>query len=147
VVEELSKLSVDNVPVAEAWERLKRDSSAQLVDVRTKAEWNFVGVPDLGSVGRSAHLLEWQTYPQGSTASDFVDRCTSALRAAGAGPETHVFFLCRSGARSLSAARAVAGAGYANCHNIEEGFEGPLDENRHRGVQGWKAIGLPWIQS
>ena len=140
------QLAVTNVPVTEAWERLKRDPKAQLVDVRTKAEWNFVGVPDLTSINRDAILLEWQSYPEGAAVDDFVGRCGPMLSSAGAGRETEVFFLCRSGARSLNAARALATAGYANCRNISEGFEGPLDEHRHRGSQGWKAAGLPWVQ-
>jgi len=146
VLQEQSRLAVDNVPVTEAWERLKSDPKAQLVDVRTKAEWNFVGVPDLTSIGRSAILIEWQTYPQGTTSADFVERCADALRGTGVDSGTDVFFLCRSGARSLSAARAVAAAGLAKCHNIAEGFEGALDDHRHRGAEGWRAAGLPWHQ-
>ena len=139
-------LTVQNVPVAEAWERLKRDAKAQLVDVRTKAEWNFVGVPDLAPINRATILIEWQSYPQGTTADDFAGRCAAALSAAGGDRDSEVFFLCRSGARSLSAARAMASEGYAKCRNIAEGFEGPLDERRHRSVAGWKAAGLPWYQ-
>ena len=146
MLQELSRLNVDNVAVGETWRRLERDPKAQLVDVRTKAEWNFVGVPDLAPIGRSAILIEWQTYPQGATASDFVERCSEALRQAGAAADTDIFFLCRSGARSLSAARALASAGFANCHNVAEGFEGPLDDKRHRVCGGWKAAGLPWFQ-
>lgn len=147
VLQERSRLEVDNVPVVEAWQRLERDPKAQLVDVRTKAEWQFVGVPDMVSLGRATILIEWQTYPQGAATPDFVERCAEALHHAGAGPETHVFFLCRSGARSLSAARAMADIGFARCHNISEGFEGPLDSKRHRASLGWKAAGLPWFQS
>lgn len=146
MLQEASRTAVDNVPVLEAWQRLERDPKAQLVDVRTKAEWNFVGVPDLAPIGRSALLIEWQTYPQGVTASDFVERCSASLRETGAGADTDVYFLCRSGARSLSAARAMAAAGFARCHNIAEGFEGPLDERRRRLCGGWKVEGLPWFQ-
>jgi len=137
---------VGHVSVTEAWQRLEREPKAQLVDVRTKAEWNFVGVPDLAPVHRSAILIEWQSYPQGTTASDFVERCSEALLQAGAGSDTDVFFLCRSGARSLSAARAMAASGFTKCHNVDDGFEGPLDDHRHRACGGWKAAGLPWYQ-
>ena len=140
-------LAVRNVPVAEAWERLKRNPKTQLVDVRTKAEWNFVGVPDLSKIGRAVILIEWQTYPQGATTEDFTDRCAAAIEAAGATPDDEVFFLCRSGARSLSAARAMAGIGFSKCLNVAEGFEGPLDDHRHRSLAGWKVAGLPWYQA
>ena len=146
MLQEQLKLTVDNVPVTEAWGRLSHDPKAQLVDVRTKAEWNFVGVPDLSPIGRAAILIEWQTYPQGSSPGDFAERCADALRTAGAEADTDVYFLCRSGARSLSAARAVSASGFNKCHNIAEGFEGALDDHRHRGAEGWKAAGLPWYQ-
>ena len=137
---------VGSVSVKEAWQSLEKNPAAQLVDVRTSAEWQFVGVPDLTRLGRSAHLIEWQSYPEGTIAGDFVTRCTSALQQVGAGPETDLFFLCRSGARSLSAARAMVAAGFRRCHNIVEGFEGPLDHQRHRASAGWKVAGLPWVQ-
>jgi rhodanese-related sulfurtransferase len=146
VSQEQVMVDVDSVSVAEAWQRLERDAKAQLVDVRTKAEWQFVGVPDLTGLSRSAVLIEWQTYPQGTTASDFAERCTDALRQAGADTESNVFFICRSGARSLSAARVMAASGFSRCHNVAEGFEGPLDGERHRSVSGWKVAGLPWTQ-
>jgi len=58
-----------------------------------------------------------------------------------------LFFICRSGSRSLAAAKAMAAAGYRACHNVAGGFEGPLDDERHRGyAEGWKAAGLPWLQ-
>jgi rhodanese-related sulfurtransferase len=146
VLQDLSKSAVDNLSVDEAWRRLGSDPKAQLVDVRTKAEWRFVGVPDLAPIGRSALQIEWQTYPEGAAVPDFVDRCAAALRQSGAGPDQDVFFLCRSGARSLSAARAMANAGFPKCHNVAEGFEGPLDRERHRAAGGWKVAGLPWYQ-
>jgi rhodanese-related sulfurtransferase len=137
---------VDNVGVRETWERLRQDPSAVLVDVRTEAEWNFVGIPDLSPIGRKAHLVEWQSYPSGQVDKDFAAKCEAALASVGAGKTTEVFFLCRSGARSLSAARAMSAAGFIRCHNVKEGFEGPLDGNRQRRAEGWKAAGLPWLQ-
>lgn len=146
MLQDLSHSAIDSVPVADAWRCLVADTKAQLVDVRTRAEWQFVGVPDLSSIGRAPILIEWQTYPEGTTTADFAERCGEALREAGAGPQTDIFFLCRSGGRSLSAARAMANAGYAKCHNVAEGFEGPLDTRQHRAASGWKVAGLPWHQ-
>jgi rhodanese-related sulfurtransferase len=110
---------------------------ARLIDVRTRPEWEYVGhVP--GSI-----LIEWTTYPSGARNPRFVDE----LRAAAADPDTPLLFLCRSGQRSDSAARAAAAAGYRKAFNMLEGFEGPKDPEGHRStLSGWRKAGLPWVQ-
>ncbi|HEY0107345.1 MAG TPA: rhodanese-like domain-containing protein [Rhizomicrobium sp.] len=128
----------------EAWALLQSEPQAALVDVRTRAEWSFVGVPDLTPLGREAALVEWQQFPSMQVNPDFV------AQAAAAGPDKAVplLFLCRSGARSRSAAIAMTQAGYARAYNVAGGFEGDLDEARHRGRKnGWKASGLAWKQT
>jgi rhodanese-related sulfurtransferase len=137
-----------DIGAAEAWDMLTGDPKAQLVDVRTVAEWNFVGLPDLASLGRKVHCVEWQNFPAMAPNPDFVCEASGALAAAGAEKETPVLFLCRSGARSRAAAMAMTLAGYRKAFNIADGFEGDLDAERHRGKsKGWKAQGLPWKQS
>ena len=128
----------------EAWDLLQSDPAAVLVDVRTQAEWNFVGLPDLASVGRQAALVEWQMFPTMQVNPGFVEQTAQAASDKAA----PVLFLCRSGARSRSAAIALTRAGYAKAYNIAGGFEGDLDGMRHRGHKnGWKASGLPWKQT
>ncbi|WP_350335802.1 rhodanese-like domain-containing protein [Coralliovum pocilloporae] len=137
-----------DISVAELGERLGEDSNAVLIDVRTQAEWAFVGVPDLSEAGRDPLFLEWQSFPGGQQNGQFVDLLTQALGANGLGKETALYFLCRSGARSAAAAAAMTQAGFKACFNIAEGFEGPMDQDGHRGtVSGWKQCGLPWRQS
>jgi rhodanese-related sulfurtransferase len=137
-----------DIGAAEAWDLLTGDPKAQLVDVRTIAEWNFVGLPDLASLGRRVHCVEWQGFPSSAPNPDFVAQASSALSAAGADKQTPVLFLCRSGGRSRAAAMAMTRAGYQNSLNIADGFEGDLDGARHRGQNnGWKVQGLPWKQS
>lgn len=141
------KSPVDEVDVATAWNGLKAASRSQLVDVRTRAEWTYVGIPDLGTLGKRAVLVEWQTFPDQSVDPRFAQSLASELKTLGVQVDDDLFFICRSGSRSLAAARAMAVAGYRACHNVSEGFEGPLDDARHRGaLLGWKAIGLPWQQ-
>ena len=131
----------------EAWGVLSSDSRAALVDVRTQPEWSFVGVPDLSGIGGELIRLEWQTYPSMQVDPGFATKLDAALKAAGAGADTPVFFLCRSGARSASAAAAMARSGYQRCFNVVGGFEGARDQDGHRGtVEGWKAEKLPWGQ-
>jgi rhodanese-related sulfurtransferase len=145
-VESLEVVHIDDVPVEEVWARLADDAGAVLIDVRTRAEWTFVGLPDLKAIGKRVLTVEWQTYPEGTDAG-FADRMTKALDAAGATKDNELFFICRSGARSRLAAEAMAHAGYRRCRNVADGFEGPLDADRHRGqVAGWKAAGLAWVQ-
>ena len=133
-----------DISATEAWERLKSDPKAQLLDVRTVAEWNFVGLPDLSGLGRRVHCVEWQSFPSGSRNPGFVMEAGQALD----DPKAQVMVICRSGARSRAAAIALTQAGFAQAFNIAGGFEGDLDSERHRGKKnGWKAQGLPWKQS
>ncbi len=97
-----------DVTAVEAFDLLKQHPNAQLVDVRTRAEWSFVGLPDLSSVDREPICLEWQQYPTMSVMPNFAGVLATELRARGASPDTPILFLCRSGARSLAAARALA---------------------------------------
>ena len=137
-----------DVSAADAYSMLESDKSAILVDVRTKAEWTFVGVPDLSGIGKETLFAEWQEFPAMKVAADFAPHLVETLRARGVSAAAPVLFLCRSGARSRAAAIALTKAGQERCYNIAQGFEGPLDDKQKRGsVDGWKANGLPWAQS
>jgi rhodanese-related sulfurtransferase len=137
-----------DISAAEAYSILERDKSAVLVDVRTKAEWAYVGVPDLSGIDKETVFVEWQEFPTMKVAADFAPRLQEILRAHGVSAKTPLLFLCRSGVRSRAAAVAMTQAGQELCYNIAQGFEGPLDDKQKRGaVDGWKAAGLPWAQS
>jgi rhodanese-related sulfurtransferase len=140
--------AVDDVDVETTWQGLVSRPKSQLIDVRTRAEWTYVGLPDLGSIGKRTVLVEWQTFPDQAVDPRFIERLAGELKALGVEKDDELFFICRSGGRSLAAAKAMAELGYRACHNVAGGFEGPLDDDRHRGsVSGWKAAGLPWLQS
>ena len=121
---------------AEALTLLQEAPEAKLVDVRSKAEWDWVGrIP--GSVE-----IEWQSYPGMQANPAFLNYLSSQVD-----KESLVMFICRSGGRSHRAAATATEFGYMNCYNILEGFEGDKDATGHRGnMSGWKAAGLPWIQ-
>jgi len=126
-----------------AYEAIKRDPNAAIVDCRTQAEWSFVGLPDLRAAGRQPVLVEWQAFPAMERNPNFA----AELERAGVAKGKPIYFLCRSGARSKSAAIAMTAAGFGPCFNIAGGFEGNRDSAGHRGtVEGWKAAGLPWRQ-
>lgn len=134
---------VEDVSPKQAWAALIDDPDAQLVDCRTDAEWQYVGIPDLRPAGKRAVLISWQYFPSGNINPAFVEE----LRDAGLEPGHKLYFLCRSGVRSLAAALAARQEGFGHVFNIGAGFEGPHDFEGHRGtVAGWKADGLPWRQ-
>jgi len=124
----------------EAHERLQSNENAYLIDVRTDAEWAFVGVPAVERLVR----IPWQFFPTMERNARFVDQVAEA----GVPQDAEVFLICRSGQRSAAAAAALTEAGFQNCYNVAQGFEGDKDGAGHRGgVGGWKHEGLPWIQS
>src|ERR1700744_5139098 len=136
-----------DIDVTAAWEFLKADPKAQLIDVRTAAEWTYVGLPDVSDLGREVHTIEWQTFPSGAINPEFTAITAGGMERQGMGKDTPLLFLCRSGARSKSAAVAMTRAGFSRAYNIAGGFEGNLDGEGHRGAtNGWKAAGLPWRQ-
>ncbi|WP_404382161.1 rhodanese-like domain-containing protein [Knoellia locipacati] len=130
-----------DVTPAEAYAAVTSSEDAVLIDVRTRAEWAYVGVPALDPPHRPV-FVEWQRYPDGSINDSFVED----LRSAGVGEGATLYFLCRSGVRSIAAAEAATAAGLGPAYNVLEGFEGPHDASGHRTVSGWKVAGLPWKQ-
>jgi len=131
-----------DVRPTQTYAALQSEADAVLVDVRTAAEWSYVGQPDLTQIGKQVILLEWQQFPDGRLNRDFVEQ----LRRAGVTEGVPVYFLCRSGVRSAAAAMAATAAGLGPAYNVADGFEGPVGRDGHRGVAGWKADGLPWRQ-
>lgn len=125
----------------EAWELLASDENAVLVDVRTQAEWAFVGVPDTSDLGKRPLFAEWSSLGSGPNPAGFVEALTAHVD-----PGAPIVLLCRSGARSAQAAAALTAAGYGPAYNVADGFEGEVDGEGHRGSSGWRAAGLPWRQ-
>lgn len=122
---------------SEAHALLTQMPDAKLVDVRTRAEWEYVGrVPD-------SVLVEWNLYPDGARNPGFL----AHLQREAPNTDAPLLFLCRSGVRSDHAARAARAAGYVRAMNILQGFEGDKDGAGQRGtLGGWRKAGLPWVQ-
>lgn len=137
-----------DVSARAAWDDLTKTPEATLIDVRSKAEWTYVGVPVLTAINKPTVLIEWDEFPSGRLVPDFIGRLTAELDRLGVGKDAPLYFICRSGNRSRHAAMEAAAAGYRQTYNVEFGFEGRLDADRHRGTKGsWKEEGLPWAQS
>ncbi|MEM7506701.1 MAG: rhodanese-like domain-containing protein [Pseudomonadota bacterium] len=142
-----SKITIDQIDPAGAFEALQQDPDSVLIDVRTVTEWQTIGLPDLSSIGRETICVEWVQLPDRMMNPAFLDEVRAGL---GDEKPSRMFFICRSGVRSLAAAQAVANVfgtegGPVHCTNVTEGFEG--DQNYLAGTdsgKGWKARGLPW---
>ena len=129
---------IENLPPQQCWELLQSDPSAVLIDVRTKMEHDYVGHP-IGAVH-----IPWKEAPGWEINAGFVESVSKQVP----NKNAPILLLCRSGQRSLAAAQALAADGYTRPINIIDGFEGPLDGNKHRGnIGGWRYCGLPWEQS
>lgn len=127
------------VSPTEAFELLKLDPAARVVDVRTRAELDWVGRPLVGE-GQYVHI-EWARYPGGVPNTEFIEQLRQV-----ASTQTPLLLLCRSATRSKLAAVAATGAGFTRAYDLLEGFEGEKDAQGHRKtVNGWCVRGLPWI--
>ena len=121
----------------EAHELQRHAPGARLVDIRTRAELDWVGrIP-------GAVEVEWSTYPGNQPNPNFSQQLKQQVDS-----ESLVMFICRSGGRSHAAAVAATRVGYTEVYNVLEGFEGDKDAQGHRGtVGGWRHAGLPWSQT
>ena len=139
------------VPVL-AYEKLISCSRSYLVDVRTRAEWSFVGTPVCQSMKNEVIFCEWASFPDMVKKSEFLENLMSHLNLE---KSNNIFFICRSGARSFQAALELSGflgdSGKVfsgiSCFNVKYGFEGGLSNDSKRGeINGWKFSNLPWQQ-
>jgi len=129
---------IENLNPQQCWTLLQNNPAAVMIDVRTAIEHSFVGHPP------SAIHIPWKEFPGMQLNSNFLNQVKQAVP----DTKTPILLLCRSGQRSLDSAKALEAAGYQHLINILEGFEGPLDEHKHRGnLGGWRFHSLPWEQS
>ncbi len=127
----------------ETWKILETDINALLIDVRTDAEFTYVGTPSIENLGKKTIFIPWLLFPGNNTNPNFILQLTTSV------PNRYVplLFICRSGIRSRFAAATATSVGFNPCYNVLEGFEGDRDSFGHRGtIGGWKVAGLPWNQ-
>jgi len=129
---------IENLDPKQSWELLQNNPAAVLIDVRTSIEHNFVGHPP------NAIPVAWKEFPGMQLNPAFVEQVKQHV----ADKSAPILLLCRTGVRSVEAAKALEAAGFQHLVNIVQGFEGALDADKHRGnIDGWRFHGLPWVQS
>ena len=138
---------VENINSKEAFDLLREDKNAVLIDVRTKKEHLAVGIPDLLSLGKEIIIIEWKNSIFPGSGKRFLSDFNEKLIF---DQDAKYIFLCRSGIRSNFAALTVeesffSGNYKSNCFNVEDGFEGHAQPLGHpQKPTGWKNLGLPW---
>ena len=135
--------NIENVSSFECFNKLSEIYNSYLIDVRTKPEWEFIGIPDLSSLNKKTIFISWHMYPEMKINSLFENQITeSNLK-----KNDNLFLICRSGSRSSDAAEFLASRGFSNCFNVEDGFEGEIGPHHQRStINGWKYYKLPWKQ-
>jgi len=140
-----------------------------LIDVRTRAEYQFVGHPihahlfpyrfmsrEFGQQDEEEHRYRYDVKNE-----EFVNEVEKVFKKA-----ANLLIIGRDGNRSALAAKELTDAGFKNVYHVEDGFEGPKfpsfdDSNKdkfyrqlakrnkiqgfnHRRHYGWQWWGLPW---
>ena len=129
----------------QAWEMMEENPRVVMIDVRSSMEYLFVGHP-AGSVH-----VPWIDAPNWTVNPHFVTEVRKVLLG-GVGMGEHsndapVVLICRSGKRSLEAGKLLIENEFKEVFNVDEGFEGELDDHHHRSTTGgWRYHGLPWEQ-
>lgn len=135
---------VQSVLPKEAWQICQGDSGALLIDVRSSMEYLFIGHP------AGAIHVPWIDEPDWLINPHFVTDVRKLIlggKSENADDSVPIVLICRSGKRSKEAGTKLSEAGFSKVFNVEEGFEGELDEHHHRSTSGgWRYHDLPWEQ-
>ena len=134
---------IKNITSVECFSYLSKISNSFLIDVRTKPEWEFIGIPDLSSLNKNTIFSSWHIYPEMKINLFFENK----LFESNIKKNDKIFLICRSGTRSYHAAEFLTSRGYNHCFNIADGFEGKKNTlNQRSAINGWKYHNLPWKQ-
>jgi rhodanese-related sulfurtransferase len=126
-----------------AVEKLQNNPQALFVDVRSKAEYKYVGYPENSILIPWIDDPDWEPNPVA-----FSDSVMQELDGRENLLNTEIILICRSGYRSNEALKCLENKGFTQVSHVASGFEGDLDENDHRGnLNGWRHDGMPWSQS
>ena len=133
-----------NLTPPQAYEILQQNPAALLIDIRTLMEYQFVGHP------LDAIHIPWKEVPGWIENESFISEIQHLVDEARQkqAPEIPIILMCRSGTRTIPAGNKLIELGFTDVYHIDEGFEGDLDDEGHRGnINGWRFHKLPWKQT
>ncbi len=137
------KIIIQNSSSLDCFRMLSINQNSHLIDVRTKPEWDYVGIPDLSSIKKQVLCISWKIYPEMRVNKNFEKQIIKS----NIKKNNNLYFICRSGKRSYDATKFLISKGYTNCFNVYDGFEGKLNQHHKRtSIDGWKFHNLPWKQ-
>ena len=137
------KIIINNSSSFDYFRMLSINQNSHLIDVRTKPEWDYVGIPDLSSIKKQVLCISWKIYPEMRVNKNFEKQIIKL----NIQKNNNLYFICRSGKRSYDATKFLISKGYTNCFNVYDGFEGKLNQHHKRtSIDGWKFYNLPWKQ-
>ena len=141
----MSQASVEQISAKDAYALIQSEPSTAFIDVRSDMEYLFIGHP-IGAVN-----IPWIDEPDFVINPNFEREVRKLILGGIIETSDHdsvpVVLICRSGNRSDEAGKLLIEHGFKRVYNIEQGFEGELDEDHHRStIGGWRFEGLPWEQ-
>ena len=143
------------VTATDAYEMKTADEKVFLIDVRTRAEVNFLGMPTVADANIPYFTpADWMTFDDKKQVfklepnADYMMALAEFLEENGGDKNSTILLMCRSGSRSAKAVNLMAKVGYKNVYSVTDGYEGDKSKEKetkgHRIVNGWKNSGLPW---
>ena len=139
----------------EAYDMMQKDGAKVLfVDVRTPEELYFVGYPTVVDKNIPLAYIDYSKFKKNKKGEvvkfaskkneKFMSELEDALKEKNLDKNAAIILMCRSGHRAAKAAKMLDKAGYKNVYNLDQGFEGDKDKEKHRTVNGWKNAKLPY---
>ncbi len=142
---------------AEAYEMANKEK-VLFIDVRTRAEVNFLGMPTVADANipymEMDNMYSWDEKKgvfKLEPNSGFVSEVQDRLKQKGLDQNSKIILMCRSGDRSVKAVDLLAQVGFKNVYSVVDGYEGDVakdgERKGQRVVNGWKNSNLPWSYS
>ena len=117
-------MNIININALDAFDYLSKKVNSFLIDTRSDLEWKTTGIPDLSSINKKTNLINWGPVLDQRFFEQYKNFLLTSFN-----QEDSLFFICRSGSRSLMAAQFAFKFGFKNSFNIYEGFYNDNDQN------------------
>ena len=117
-------MNLINIKALDAFDILKKKIDSHLIDTRSDLEWKTTGIPDLSSINKETYLINWGPVLDQSFFEQYKKFLLTNFN-----QKNSLFFICRSGSRSLMAAKFALEYGFQDCFNIHDGFHNENNQN------------------